>query len=194
MTKEQFSWTHLPDQELLETPLSELGLSLEKHPLMKLIQKLTRELEAKKITLRPRVYLSDDWFCADGTTTFAIPFVLLHPRLKKLEELYIGEVEGGDDEWFMRLARHEMGHVLDNAYNLRLSQKRKEIFGDSSKPYPETYEYKAYSKSFVQHIEDGYAQSHPDEDWAETFAVWLTPNSKWKTQYKNWPALKKTSH
>ena len=25
------------------------------------------------------------------------------------------------------------------------------------------------------HLDPWYAQSHPDEDFAETFAVWLTP-------------------
>jgi len=194
MAKLNNLWTHLTDKELLETPVSELGLSLEGHPLMSLINKLYSELKAKKIPLKPAVYLSDDWFCSDETTTFAIPFVLMHPRLKELEERYIGEVEGGDDEWFMKLARHEMGHVIDNAYKLRSSKERKKIFGDSSQPYPETYEYKAYSKSFVRHIEDGYSQSHPDEDWAETFAVWLTPKSQWKTKYTNWPALQKLKY
>ena len=191
MAKQTDSWAHLSDQLLLETPVSELSLPLESHPLMNLIQKLSEELELKGIPLRPKVYLSDDWFCADGTTTFAIPFTLLHPRLKKLEELYIGEMEGGTDEWFMKLARHEMAHVLDNAYNLRNSTQRKDLFGDSDLPYPEAYEYRPYSKSYVRHIEDGYAQSHPDEDWAETFAVWLTPNLKWEKEYSGWPVLKK---
>tara|TARA_Y100001954_G_scaffold237426_1_gene301034 strand:- start:1892 stop:2917 length:1026 start_codon:yes stop_codon:yes gene_type:complete len=191
MAKQKESWAHLSDQLLLETPVSKLGLSLENHPLMVLINKLSKELELKGIRLKPKVYLSDDWFCADGTTTFAIPFTLLHPRLKKLEELYVGEMEGGTDDWFMKLARHEMAHVLDNAYNLRNSTQRTDLFGDSNRPYPEAYEYRRYSKSYVRHIEDGYAQSHPDEDWAETFAVWLTPNSNWKKEYKGWPALKK---
>ncbi|MBG09246.1 MAG: hypothetical protein CME68_10840 [Halobacteriovoraceae bacterium] len=191
MAKQTYFWTHFSDKLLLETPVSELGLSLKNHPLMELIQKLSKELELKGIPLKPKVYLSDDWFCADGTTTFAIPFTLLHPRLKKLEEDYLGEMEGGNDEWFMKLARHEMGHVLDNAFELRNSNQRTKLFGDGHQPYPETYDYKPYSKSYVRHIEDGYAQSHPDEDWAETFAVWLTPNLDWEKQYSNWPALKK---
>ena len=191
MAKTTLSWTHFSDELLLETPISKLGLSLKNNPLRGLLKKLSKELEAKGIPLKPKAYLSDDWFCADGTTTFAIPFTLLHPRLKKLEELYVGEMEGGNDEWFMKLARHEMGHVLDNAYNLRNSTKRTLLFGNSDRPYPETYDYKPYSKSYVRHIEDGYAQSHPDEDWAETFAVWLTPSLNWENQYNGWPALKK---
>ena len=191
MAKQTYFWTHFSDKLLLETPISKLGLSLKKHPLKGLIKKLSKELELKGILLKPKVYLSDDWFCADGTTTFAIPFTLIHPRLKKLEEQYLGEMEGGTDEWFMKLARHEMGHVIDNAFMLRSSTQRTKLFGDSDKSYPESYEYKQYSKSYVRHIEDGYAQSHPDEDWAETFAVWLTPNLNWEKQYSGWPALKK---
>ena len=32
---------------------------------------------------------------------------------------------------------------------------------------------------------------HPDEDFAETFAVWLTPRSGWRRRYHYWPALAK---
>jgi hypothetical protein len=39
-----------------------------------------------------------------------------------------------------------------------------------------------------------YAQSHPVEDFAESFAVWLRPRSRWRTQYKDWPALKKLEY
>jgi hypothetical protein len=33
-----------------------------------------------------------------------------------------------------------------------------------------------------------YAQKHPDEDWAETFAVWLTPGRDWRHEYAQRPA------
>ena len=39
-----------------------------------------------------------------------------------------------------------------------------------------------------------YAQKHPDEDFAETFAVWLTPRSAWRRRYRYWPALKKLQY
>ena len=124
----------------------------------------------------------------------AIPFYLAHPRLEKLEESQMFEVEGGDYEWGMRILRHEAGHALDNAFRLRLKRQRREIFGNPSTPYPEFYTPRPHSKSFVLHLDSWYAQSHPDEDFAETFAVWLTPNSEWRTRYADWPALKKLGY
>jgi hypothetical protein len=40
---------------------------------------------------------------------------------------------------------------------------------------------------FVRHLPGWYAQKHPDEDWAETFAVWMTPGANWKEEYRSWP-------
>ena len=124
----------------------------------------------------------------------AVPFYLAHPRLEKLERAQMLEVEGGDYEWCMRILRHEAGHVVDNAYKLRLRRQRKLLFGSPSEPYPEFYTPKPYSKSFVMHIDPWYAQSHPDEDFAETFAVWLTPGANWRERYVGWPAAKKLEY
>jgi hypothetical protein len=139
-------------------------------------------------------YLSDEWFTPDGAAAIAVPFYLAHPRLAKLEEAQMLEVEGGEHEWCMRILRHEGGHAIDNAYRLRLRRERRRLFGLPTKPYPESYTPKPYSKSFVLHLDAWYAQSHPDEDFAETFAVWLTPNSEWRNRYAGWPALKKLTY
>jgi hypothetical protein len=104
------------------------------------------------------------------------------------------EVEGGTEDWCMRILRHEAGHAIDNAYKLRLRRRRQQIFGPSYKAYPQFYDPKPYSKSFVLHLDSWYAQSHPDEDFAETFAVWLNPESDWRTRYTDWPALKKLEY
>jgi hypothetical protein len=104
------------------------------------------------------------------------------------------EVEGGDPDWCMRILRHEAGHVIDNAHKLRLKRRRRELFGPSSLAYPEFYDPKPYSKSFVLHLDPWYSQAHPDEDFAETFAVWLTPESDWRTRYDGWPALAKLEY
>ena len=124
----------------------------------------------------------------------AVPFYLAHPRLERLEKAQMLAVEGGEHEWCMRILRHEAGHVIDNAYKLRLRKQRRRLFGSSSNPYPEFYAPRPYSKSFVLHLDPWYAQSHPDEDFAETFAVWLTPESNWKTRYAGWPAIKKLEY
>ena len=94
----------------------------------------------------------------------------------------------------MHILRHEAGHAIDHAFRLVRRRKRQEVFGSSSKPYPEFYTPKPYSKSFVLHLDSWYAQSHPDEDFAETFAVWLTPNSEWRPRYAGWKALPKLEY
>jgi hypothetical protein len=124
----------------------------------------------------------------------AVPFYLTHPRLERLEKAQMLEVEGGDHDWCMRILRHEAGHVIDNVYRLTRRRRRRAVFGPSSLPYPEFYDPKPYSKSFVQHIDPWYAQAHPDEDFAETFAVWLTPESDWRARYAGWPALSKLEY
>ena len=124
----------------------------------------------------------------------AIPFYLAHPRLERLERTQMLEVEGGTPEWCMKILRHEAGHAIDNAYRLRTRRRRQQIFGPSYMEYPDYYTPKPYSKSFVLHLDSWYAQSHPDEDFAETFAVWLNPDSDWRTRYVDWPALKKLEY
>ena len=104
------------------------------------------------------------------------------------------DVEGGTEEWCMRILRHEAGHAIDNAYKLRRRRRRQQIFGPSYKAYPQFYDPKPYSKSFVLHLDSWYAQSHPDEDFAETFAVWLNPQSDWRARYADWPAIKKLEY
>jgi hypothetical protein len=124
----------------------------------------------------------------------AIPFYLAHPRLARLELTQMLEVEGGDPEWCLRILRHEVGHAIDNAYQLRRRPLRRRLFGHPATPYPEHYIPKPYSKSFVHHLDHWYAQSHPDEDFAETFAVWLDPQSMWATRYAGWPVQRKLEY
>jgi len=112
----------------------------------------------------------------------------------RLENAQMLEVEGGTPEWCMKILRHEAGHAFDNAYDLRRRRKRTELFGRPSTPYPDFYLPKAYSKSFVLHLDSWYAQSHPDEDFAETFAVWLDPASNWPDRYAGWPAARKLEY
>jgi hypothetical protein len=91
----------------------------------------------------------------------------------------------------MRILRHEAGHVLDSAFRLRRRRRWREVFGPASLPYPDSYRPRAGSRRYVQHLGAWYAQSHPTEDFAETFAVWLRPNASWRQTYREWPALEK---
>jgi hypothetical protein len=185
------AWVEWSDEKLLDLRFNELGLHIEGSWLQERLDELHRELGTRGLTFRPHAWLSAEWFTPDGVPGIAIPFYLAHPRLMKLEKTQMLEVEGGTPEWCMQILRHEAGHAFDNAYALRKRRRRIRLFGRPALPYPDFYLPKPYSKSFVLHLDSWYAQSHPDEDFAETFAVWLTPDSNWRSRYAGWPALRK---
>ena len=187
-------WTTLGDDKLLEVRMCDLHVAIEGTELEARIAQLNSELEARGLTFKPHYYLSDEWFTPDGVPGIAIPFYLAHPRLAKLEQNQMLEVEGGDAASCLRILRHEAGHAIDNAYQLRRRPIRRRLFGNPAIEYPEYYTPKPYSKSFVQHLDHWYAQSHPDEDFAETFAVWLDPQGMWATRYAGWPAQRKLEY
>jgi hypothetical protein len=187
-------WESLPEEELLDQRICDLGVSLTGTPVEGRIDRLYRELRSRGINFRPHIWLSDDWFSPDGVPGFAIPFYLAHPRLVRLERSQMLEVEGGTESWCLRIMRHESGHVLDTAYQLHRRKKYKQIFGNYFDTYPDFYSPRPDSRRFVLHLEPWYAQSHPAEDFAETFAVWLQPRSGWRNQYKDWPAIKKIEY
>ena len=187
-------WAVLPDEKLLELRMCDLGLTIEGTDLEGRITRISADLEARGVAFRPRYWLADEWFTPDGVPGIAIPFYLAHPRLEKLELAQMLEVEGGDEFSCLRILRHEVGHAIDNAYALRRRPTRRRLFGNPATPYPEFYTPKPYSKSFVHHLDHWYAQSHPDEDFAETFAVWLDPRSDWAARHAGWPALRKLEY
>ncbi|HVH28219.1 MAG TPA: putative zinc-binding metallopeptidase [Vicinamibacterales bacterium] len=187
-------WAAWPDEKLLDLRICDLGVSIDGTGLERLIEQVNGELAVRGLKFRPHYWLADEWFTPDGVPGVAIPFYLAHPRLAKLELGQMLEVEGGDPESCLRILRHELGHAIDNAYDLRRRPTRRRVFGTPATPYPEYYTPKPYSKSFVQHLDHWYAQSHPDEDFAETFAVWLDPHSMWTTRYAGWPAERKLQY
>lgn len=189
-----YSWTRLSRDSLLDMRICDLNLNLNTGQLPARIQQLYRELSRKYIAFQPHFWLSDEWFCPDGVPGIAIPFYLAHPRLQRLEQEFMMEVEGGDKIWCMKLLRHETGHALLNAYKLDQRRDWRRHFGRPGSRYPDSYLPEPYSKEFAINLPDWYAQSHPHEDWAETFAVWLNPNSDWKLRYRSWPALKKLQY
>jgi hypothetical protein len=185
------SWTRLSDEELLSLRFCDLQLSLDRSPLRHRVARLYSELESRGIQVRPHVWLSEEWFSPDGVPGIAVPFYLAHPRLEKLERHVMREVEGGNSRWFMRILRHEAGHAIDNAYRLRRRKRWREVFGPASLQYPHRYKARPGSRRYVHHLGEWYAQAHPTEDFAETFAVWLKPNSDWRRSYADWPAYHK---
>ena len=181
----------LTDDQLLDMRICDLNLQIRGTPLEKRIKQLHQELSACGLKFRPHCWLSDDWFSPDGVPGIAIPFYLAHPRLARLERKQLLEVEGGTHEWCMKLLRHEAGHAIDSAYRLRRKARYREYFGKASEPYPEYYQPVPSSQDYVLHLDMWYAQAHPLEDFAETFAVWLKPGSRWRRRYADWPALDK---
>jgi Putative zinc-binding metallo-peptidase len=176
-------------QEILDKPIRELGLKLEGSRLEKLVQRLYRELDRKGLKkFRPACYLTDEWGCPSGEPIIGIPFYLADPRLSRLEK-EINDLE--DPRQIMMYLRHEAGHAINYAYGLYKTPEWKQLFGPYRRRYREDYRPVAFSRSYVRHMEGWYAQKHPDEDFAETFAVWLTPGSSWRKRYRDWPAIEK---
>lgn len=188
------SWAKWSDDRLLALRFCDLGLSIRGTSVERRVERLGDELERRGLRFRPYVWLSDEWHTPVGTTGFAVPFYLAHPRLVKLERRMMLEAEGSSLDECMKILRHETGHAIQNAYRLNRRKRWRELFGRSGQAYPETYQPRPYSKRFVLHIDSWYAQAHPDEDFAETFAVWLTPGSQWRKRYKGWGALKKLEY
>jgi hypothetical protein len=194
MPRRKYAWEKLSDEQLLKQRLSSLRVTVEDTWLEDCLGALYEELQARGIRLRPHTWISGEWFSPADVPGIAIPFYLAHPRLMKLEKKMMLEVEGGTWSECMAILRHETGHAVQHAYQLQRRRRWQQLFGPSSKHYPLYYRPNPASRRYVQHLRRWYAQSHPDEDFAETFAVWLRPRSNWRTRYAGWPALKKLEY
>jgi hypothetical protein len=192
----QPAWADMADDDLLKLRICDLHVRIDGSELEPRISQLYIDLDLRNLPLKPDCYLGDEWFSPEGSPNIAIPFYLAHPRLKQLELEQMLEVEGGTYEWCLQILRHECGHAYDHAFRFSDTAEWAEVFGNREAEYqPESYQPRPYSKNFVRHLPKWYAQAHPDEDFAETFAVWLTwPEDEWRTQYGGWKALKKLEY
>jgi hypothetical protein len=184
----------ISEEELLKLRFCDLGISIKGTWLEECVNTLYAELESHGLIFKPHCYLADEWLAPDTEPVVGIAFYLAHPRLKDLEQRMMHEIEGGDKISCMKLLRHETGHALNYAYRFHARKRWKQLFGRFSDEYPDRYKYRPYSRSFVLHLDDWYAQYHPDEDFAETFAVWLSPDSDWRQRYQGWRALDKLAY
>ncbi|MCH2535681.1 MAG: hypothetical protein MK008_14660 [Bdellovibrionales bacterium] len=185
----KYDLSRFTEKELLKLRLCDLKLNPSPF-IEEAFFRAQKVLQQKQILIKPHYWISEEWFCPDGVTGMAFPFYLCDPILMEMEERYTGEVEGVGDK-AVKYIFHELGHVIDNAYLLRQHPKRVNTFGSSFMNYPTKYKPKPYSKKFVQYLPGYYAQAHPEEDFAESFAVWIDPKVNWRLKYKNWPAIKK---
>jgi hypothetical protein len=181
----------LSDKELLGARFCDLPIKLEGTPVEQRAHRVFAELDDRGIRARPSVWLSEEWFNPDGTVGFAIPFYLAHPRLIRLERRLMLEAEGVSEREALRIIRHETGHAIDEAYQFYRRPEYAAVFGSPRQRYPTSYAVVPHSRRHVTHLNAWYAQSHPVEDFAETFATWLLPKRQWRRQYRDWPALEK---
>lgn len=177
---------------LLERRISDLGLSITGTPVEPLVSRLYAELEAKGLGYRPPVFLTDEWGCPSETPIIGVPFYLADPDLRRLESEFAGQLESEEES--LRFLRHEAGHAYNYAYRLYDRADWRQLFGPYSRPYRDRFRVDPFSRQHVRHILGWYAQKHPDEDFAETFAVWLTPDLDWRAVYQGWPALAKLEY
>ena len=176
-------------RELLGRRISQLGLRLEGSRVERFVHQLQRELGRKGLNkFKPACYLTDEWGCPDGEPVIGVPFYLADPRLSQLEKV-INDLE--NDRQIMMYLRHEAGHAFNYAYRLHRTLEWRKLFGPYHRAYRDHYRPVPFSRKYVRHIEGWYAQKHPDEDFAESFAVWLTPRSNWRRAYRSWPAIRK---
>jgi hypothetical protein len=180
-------------QKFLTTRIGDLELDVNES-LAPCLKRLRKELRAHRILLWPDFYFGNEWGCVNKRISISVPFYLATPELRELEG------ESPTNEELTKTLRHETGHAVNYAYKLWQKKEWKETFGDFNKKYRDGYLYRVnpWSKSYVRHLhylgDPHYAQKHPDEDWAETFAIWLDPRSRWDVKYRNWPhALDKIS-
>ena len=184
-------WASWPDARLLGLRLRDLGVRVEGTWLEAQVDRMRDDLAERGLRLRPHAWLGEEWFSPGGIPGISIPFYLAHPRLVRLERSQMLEVEGGTVASCRKILRHEVGHAVQHGYRLHLRPAWRETFGPSSRRYPDSYRPTPSSKRYVLHLDRWYAQAHPDEDFAETFAVWFSPRSGWRRRYAGWPALRK---
>jgi hypothetical protein len=171
------------ESNLFGAPIRDLGLKIAGTRLEPVIDEFRRELAQRGLRVVPRFHLSTEWGVPFGTVVIGIPFYLAHPDLTALHGERVGHIEGFNRTDILRYLRHEMGHVVNYAYKLYDREAWVKLFGSITQPYREEYRPQPFSRRFVRHLPGWYAQKHPDEDWSETFAVWMTPDRDWRADY-----------
>lgn len=176
------------NEKILNTRVNKLGLSLKGSTIENCIGELFDQLEESKIKLRPKFYLSDGYGTCEGTANIGVAFWDIDNHLQMLGASYLGELY---DIWDMRMVlRHEVGHAFCYSYKLYRRREFRKIFnvqGHFFNTYPmhDNFKKNPWSHDFVNPCGDHYAQKHPDDDFAETFATLLDPRTNWRRAYKH---------
>ncbi|MDH4198727.1 MAG: putative zinc-binding metallopeptidase [Candidatus Aminicenantes bacterium] len=173
--------------EVLTTPVNRLGLDLKSSLLQQPIDRLLARIKRRGVMLKPHFYFGEDWGCVKGTANIEIGFYDADALLKELNKENRGWLN--DARVIDYLLRHETGHAFCYAHRLYKNKEFRSVFGVKGKffdTYPATDRFKPHpwSRDFVNPNRDHYAQKHPDEDFAETFSVWLSLPAGWKKAYR----------
>ena len=195
-SRELLYQTETQKLELLNTPVNQLGLRVKGTIFEQAIPSVKEEMKSAGIgKLDPVFYISTGYGCIAGSPIISLGFYDFHPLLKELNQEFRGWYYSEPE--IFDLLRHEVGHAFCYSYKLYRTAEFRGLFnveGHFFNTYPDDndYWYNPWSRSYVNPNGDHYAQKHPDEDFAETFCVWLTPRSGWRKNYKGRPtALKK---
>lgn len=173
--------------EMLHTPIRQLGLTIEGSFFENAIPIVLGQLRRAGVTeLQPYFYVSTGYGCIASTAIISLGFYDFDPLLKELNYELRGWYYSAAD--LKMLLRHELGHAFCYTYKLYRSSEFRQLFqvqGNFFNTYPQgdAFDYNPWSKRYVNPNGDHYAQKHPDEDFAETFCVWLTPRSSWRRKY-----------
>jgi len=178
--------------ELMRTRVCDLGVTLEDSHYDPIVERVREDLLRRGLPWMPPMYLSNGWHCPDRVPIIGVPFALATRDLRRIEKEVTNLCE--DTREMVRLLRHEVGHAYNYALRLHETSEWRRLFGPFSRPYRETYSVKAASRQHVRHLAHHYAQKHPDEDFAETFATWLQPRARWQREYAGWGALRKLEY
>jgi hypothetical protein len=174
-------------QKLLSTRICDLPLQPE-GVLAECIEQVTAEMHDRGVSFVPSYYLGDDDFwTSDRAISVNVPWYLANSELWQLVNDHLFEYSRSEVLMYLR---HETGHALNYAFELWRRKDWIQTFGDFRRPYRDVYNPNPWSRDYVRYLHRAgmyhYAQKHPDEDWAESFAVWLDPASRWRRRYRDW--------
>jgi hypothetical protein len=185
------------EKRLLGRRIRSIAVDLKKSPVERVIKKVFAELKTLGLGFyRPKFFIGDGWAYHDGACLISVPFWMMRDDLFAVERKVMLRDFGSmryprdrrDDRVTAKIVRHEIGHAFSDRFELTWTKEYRKLFGHTEKPYnPVSYYADLASPDFPRNFEDGYGESHPDEDFAESFAVWADPDSNWREVYRDKP-------
>lgn len=169
--------------EILMTPIHLLEIQLQGSKIDRLIRQVRKELKSNHLVFNPSFYLSDEFGCVKETINVGIPFYMVDSELEELNRIVGSEkYKVLEDHQIKALLRHECGHAFFYAYEIEKNKTANRLFESfDSKPIP-LKRTDPKSPDYVDYLglwgaaSVGYSQTHPEEDFSDTFGAWLDPS------------------